>query len=112
MPDAKARAPPPAFAGAGCFRAVKHAQPIKERGALSARFTKASRALAGVQMAARADWPEQMQRDLLACRTAQDQRLWAEKWALYLVGQVLSDAARPSGSDRVHGMKDSPRVER
>jgi hypothetical protein len=87
--DAKARAPPVSF------RAVKPTRQVKNRGALSARFTKASRALAGVQATApRAEWPEAMKRELMTCKTSQDQHAWTQRWALYLGGQVLSTTPR------------------
>src|ERR1019366_5935657 len=61
--------------------AVKHKQQVAARGALSERYEKASSALASVQAAARAEWPEAMKREMQACRTTEQQRLWSEKWA-------------------------------
>jgi hypothetical protein len=79
--------------------AVKHAQAMAERGALSQRYEKASSALAGVQAAAKAEWPEAMRRELAGCRTAQDHRLWSEKWSEQIAGRVASDGTplRPWG---------------
>ena len=72
--------------------AVKHKQQVAARGALSERYEKASSALASVQAAARAEWPEAMKREMQACRTT-------EKWAEHLAGRVASDGtpSRPSG---------------
>jgi hypothetical protein len=41
--------------------------------------------------------------ELMACWTAADYRLWAERWALHLGGQVLSEKApaRPVGGGGV-----------
>ena len=95
--------------------AVKHAQQSAERGSLMKRsaFAEASAdrqekafgALAAVQTAARAEWPEAMKRELQSCRTPEQQRLWSEKWALQLAGRVMSDVApeRPSGGGRIAG---------
>jgi hypothetical protein len=87
-------------------------QQIDKRGASSAQYAKASRALAGVQPTApRAEWPESMERELMACRTAADHRLWAERWALHLGGQVLSENApvRPvGGGGRIMGGAREP----
>jgi hypothetical protein len=66
--------------------AVKHAQQVAKRGALSERYEKASSALAAVQATARAEWPEAMKREIQACRTTEQQRVWSEKWAAYLAG--------------------------
>jgi hypothetical protein len=79
--------------------AVKHAQQVAARGALSERCEKASSALAPVQAAAKAEWPEAMKREMQACRTTEQQRLWSEKWAEHLAGRVASDGTplRPSG---------------
>ena len=41
-----------------------------------------------IQPGARADWPDQMKRDLRACRTPDDHRAWQEKWASILGGLV------------------------
>lgn len=83
--------------------AVKHAQQSAGRGGLMERsaFAEASAerpekafgALAAVQTAARAEWPEAMKRELQSCRTPEQQRLWAERWALQLAGRVMSDVA-------------------
>jgi hypothetical protein len=35
---------------------------------------------------ARAEWPEQMKREVQACGMPEQQRLWAEKWALQFGG--------------------------
>ena len=75
-------------------------------GALSERYDeKASSALASVQAAARAEWPEAMKREMQACRTTEQQRLWSEKWAAYLAGRVVAEGApeRPSGGGSVGG---------
>jgi len=79
--------------------AVKHRQQEAARGALSERYEKASSALACVQAAARAEWPEAMKREMQACRTTEQQRVWSEKWAEHLAGRVASDGTplRPSG---------------
>jgi len=79
--------------------AVKHKQQVAARGALSERYEKASSALASVQAAARAEWPEAMKREMQACRTTEQQRVWSEKWAEHLAGRVASDGTplRPSG---------------
>jgi hypothetical protein len=79
--------------------AVKHKQQVAVRGALSERYEKASSALASVQAAARAEWPEAMKREMQACRTTEQQRVWSEKWAEHLAGRVASDGTplRPSG---------------
>ena len=61
------------------------------RVALAQRYRRAGRALTGIQP--RAGWPEQMQRELLACRTPADRRAWAERWALHLASRVVSEAA-------------------
>src|ERR1019366_2782858 len=61
--------------------AVKHKQQVAARGALSERYEKASSALASVQAAARAEWPEAMKREMQACRTPEQHRVWSEKWA-------------------------------
>jgi hypothetical protein len=74
--------------------AAKHAQQMVKRGALSERYEKASSALASVQAAARAEWPEAMKREMQACRTTEQQRLWSEKWAAYLAGRVVAEGAR------------------
>ena len=81
--------------------AVKYAQQVAKRGALSERYEKAIGALAAVQVAARAEWPEAMKREMQACRTAEQQRLWAEKWALHLAGRVMAE--RPSGGGSMAG---------
>jgi hypothetical protein len=85
--------------------AVKHKQQVAARGALSERHEKAGTALASVQAAARAEWPEAMKREMQACRTAEQQRVWSEKWAEHLAGRVASDGAplRPSGGGSVAG---------
>jgi hypothetical protein len=48
---------------------------------------------------ARAEWPEAMKREMQACRTTEQQRVWSEKWAEHLAGRVASDGTplRPSG---------------
>ena len=33
-------------------------------------------------------WPENMTRDLQACRTPEERNPWAHKWGAYLSGQV------------------------
>ena len=71
------------------------------RGALSERYEKASSALASVQAAARAEWPEAMKREMQACRTTEQQRVWSEKWAEHLAGRVVAE--RPSGGGSVAG---------
>ena len=47
---------------------MRHGSPMQqylnERGALSVQYAKASRALAGVQISVRAEWPDQMKRNL------------------------------------------------
>ena len=68
--------------------AVKHAQGLAEREAQGERYRKAESALAGVQAAAKAEWPEAMRRELAACRTAEDNRLWSERWAEQIAGRV------------------------
>jgi hypothetical protein len=73
--------------------AIKHQQQVAARGALSERYEKASSALASVQAAARAEWPKAMKREMQACRTTEQQRLWSEKWALHLAGRVVSEVA-------------------
>jgi hypothetical protein len=75
--------------------AAKHKQAMAARGKQAER---AFGALARAQMAARADWPDDMRRELQACRTPEQQRLWAEKWAEHLSGRARSDDApdRPS----------------
>jgi hypothetical protein len=85
--------------------AVKHKQQMAARGALSERYEKASSALASVQAAARAEWPEAMKREMQACRTTEQQRLWSEKWAAYLAGRVVAEGApeRPSGGGSIAG---------
>jgi hypothetical protein len=85
--------------------AVKHAQQVAKRGALSERYEKAVGALAAVQGAARAEWPEAMKREMQACRTAEQQRLWSEKWAEHLAGRVASDGTplRPPGGGSIVG---------
>ena len=85
--------------------AVKHAQQMVKRGALSERYEKASSALASVQAAARAEWPEAMKREMQACRTTEQQRIWSEKWAAYLAGRVEAEGApgRPSGGGSIAG---------
>jgi hypothetical protein len=80
--------------------AVKYKQQVAARGALSDRYEeKASSALACVQAAARAEWPEAMKREMQACRTPEQQRVWSEKWAEHLAGRVASDGTplRPAG---------------
>jgi hypothetical protein len=81
--------------------AVIYAQQVAKRGALSERYEKAIGALAAVQVAARAEWPEAMKREMQACRTAVEQRLWAEKWAEHLAGRVVAE--RPSGGSSMAG---------
>jgi hypothetical protein len=85
--------------------AVKHAQQLAGRGGLAERQEKAIGALAAVQGAARAEWPEAMKREMQACRTAVEQRLWAEKRALHLAGRVVAEGApeRPSGGGSIVG---------
>ena len=70
----------------------------------------APRALASVQAAARAEWPEAMKREMQACRTTEQQRLWSEKWAEHLAGRIASDGAplRPSGGGSVAGGGSQP----
>jgi len=72
---------------------VKHAQQVAKRGTLSERYEKASTALAAVQATARAEWPEAMKREMQACRTTEQHRLWAERWAAYLAGRVEAEGA-------------------
>ena len=90
--------------------AAKHAQQMVKRGALSERYEKASSALASVQAAARAEWPEAMKREMQACRTTEQQRLWSEKWAAYLAGRVVAEGApeRPSGGGSIAGGGSQP----
>jgi hypothetical protein len=90
--------------------AVKHKQQVAERGALSERYEKASSALACVQAAAKAEWPEAMKREMQACRTTEQQRLWSEKWSEHLAGRVVAEGAplRPSGGGSVAGGGSQP----
>jgi len=90
--------------------AVKHAQQVAARGALSERYEKAIGALAAVQAAARAEWPEAMKREMQACRTTEQQRLWSEKWAEHLAGRVVAEGAplRPSGGGSIAGGGSQP----
>jgi hypothetical protein len=90
--------------------AVKHKQQVAARGALSERYEKASSALASVQAAARAEWPEAMKREMQACRTPEQQRVWSEKWAEHLAGRVVAEGApeRPSGGGRIAGGGSQP----
>ena len=56
------------------------------------RYRGAGRAITSLQ--ARAEWPEAMRLDLLACKTPADRRVWAEKWALQLAGRVYFEQAQ------------------
>jgi hypothetical protein len=56
---------------------------------------------AAVQATARAEWPEAMKREMQACRTAEQHRLWSERWALHLAGSVMAE--RPSSGGRIAG---------
>ena len=53
----------------------------------------AARGVAGraPAMTVRAGWPDQMKRDLAACRSAADHLAWGVKWADILAGRVLAD---------------------
>ena len=50
-------------------------------------------------------WPEQMTRDLQACRTPQERNAWEQKWGGYLCGQAQREKRgaperRPRGRGR------------
>jgi hypothetical protein len=75
--------------------AVKHAQQVAECGRLAERQERAIGALAAVQAAARAEWPEDMKRELQSCRPPEQQQLWSEKWALHLAERVAGSLDRP-----------------
>jgi hypothetical protein len=85
--------------------AAKHAQGLAAHMAQGERYRKASHALASVQSAAQAEWPDAMKRELASCRTADDHRAWSEKWALQLAGRIVSEIApeRPVGGGRNAG---------
>jgi hypothetical protein len=66
--------------------AVKHQQQQAER---TEQQGRAFVALAHVVAdAGGGGWPEQMTRDLQACRTPQERNTWAQKWGGYLSGQA------------------------
>ena len=70
--------------------AVKHQQQQAERTQQQeGQQGKAFVALAHVVAdAGGGGWPEQMTRDLQACRTPQEKNAWAEKWGRVLSGEV------------------------
>jgi hypothetical protein len=78
--------------------AVKHAQGVAERAAQGERYRKAGSALASVQSAAKAEWPEAMRQELAGCKTPADHRAWSEGWAEHIAGRVVGDVARPAGA--------------
>jgi hypothetical protein len=85
--------------------AVKHQQQQVER---TEQQGKAFVALAHVVAdAGGGGWPEQMTRDLQACRTPQERNGWAEKWGKVLSGEAerekRSSPERPRGSGRDAG---------
>ena len=43
-------------------------------------------------------WPEQMTRDLQACRTPQERNAWAEKWGKVLSGEARAREAGSAGA--------------
>ena len=66
--------------------AVKHKQQQAER---TEQQGRAFVALAHVVAdAGGGGWPEQMTRDLQACRTPQERNAWAEKWGKVLNGEA------------------------
>jgi hypothetical protein len=73
--------------------AVKHAQNLAaERTARTEQQGRAFVALAHVVAdAGGGGWPEQMTRDLRACRTPQERNAWEQKWGGYLSGQAQRD---------------------
>jgi hypothetical protein len=80
--------------------AFKHAQ--RHGGERPAQHGKAFRALAAVQMAAKAEWPMAMRLEMLGCKTPEDRQAWASRWGAFLGGQVQAAAQpapeRPQGS--------------
>jgi hypothetical protein len=69
--------------------AVKHQQQQAERTERTEQHGRAFVALAHVVAdAGGGGWPEQMTRDLQACRTPQERNAWAEKWGVVLSGQA------------------------
>ena len=75
------------------FAAVEHApRQGAERVARTEQQGRAFVALAHVVAdAGGGGWPEQMTRDLRACRTAQERNAWEQKWGGYLSGQAQRD---------------------
>jgi hypothetical protein len=51
-----------------------------------------------------------MKREMQACRTPEQQRVWSEKWAEHLAGRVAFDGTplRPSGGSSVGGGGSQP----
>jgi len=91
--------------------AVKHQQQQAER---TEQQGRAFVALAHVVAdAGGGGWPEQMTRDLRACRTPQERNAWEQKWGGYLSGQAQREKRgapeRPRGSSRTTdgGLKPS-----
>ncbi len=88
--------------------AVKHKQQQAERTERTEQQGRAFVALAHVVAdAGGGGWPEQMTRDLQACRTPQERNAWAEKWGRVLSGEAQRDKRsspeRPRGSGRDAG---------
>ena len=79
------------FAVAARLTGARPRAPPSQAGrvAFAQRYRRAGRALTGIQP--RAGWPEAMKRELQACRTPEQHRLWTEKWALQLAGRVVSE---------------------
>jgi hypothetical protein len=81
--------------------AVKHKQQQAERTERTEQQGRAFVALAHVVADAGGGWPEQMTRDLQACRTPQEKNAWAEKWGKVLSGQAQRERRgapeRPQG---------------
>ena len=68
--------------------AVKHKQQQAERTERTEQQGRAFVALAHVVAdAGGGGWPEQMTRDLQACRTPQERNAWAEKWGGFSAGR-------------------------
>ena len=112
--ESRLRRPTPIKARKLGLVAAKHKQQQAERVAHTEQQGRAFVALAHVVAdAGGGGWPEQMTRDLRACRTPQERNAWEQKWGGYLSGQAQREKRgapeRPRGSSRTTdgGLKPS-----
>ncbi len=77
------------FGGQAAQAATRRAAVVDASASFGAEQGRAFVALAHVVAdAGGGGWPEQMTRDLQACRTPQERNAWAEKWGKVLSGQA------------------------